>query len=211
MPEQWLDYIRQFLVFLDETILVYFLLVNSFYALNLVTAAWEMWRQTHQIRGAGRHTILSSRVAPTISILAPAHNEAPTITESVRSLLTLYYPNLEVVVINDGSKDETVSVLVQNFDLFPVHPIYSQKVHTKAVQALYRSRRHGNLLVVDKENGGKADALNVGINFASGDLVCAIDADTLIEPDSLLRMIRPFLIGDEVVAAGGASAPLTAL
>lgn len=203
MPEQWLDYIRQFLVFLDETILVYFLFVNSFYALNLVTAAWEMWRQLHQIRGAGRRTILSSRVAPTISILAPAHNEAPTITESVRSLLTLYYPNLEVVVINDGSKDETVSVLIQNFDLFPVHPTYSQKVQTKAVRNLYRSRRHSNLVVVDKENGGKADALNVGINFASGDLVCAIDADTLIEPDSLLRIVRPFLIGDDVVAAGG--------
>ncbi|MGE0826942.1 MAG: glycosyltransferase family 2 protein [Candidatus Binatia bacterium] len=203
MSEQWVDYIRHFLGTLDGTILVYFLIVNSFYTINLVAAAWEMWRQTNQIRGAGRHVILSSRVAPTISILAPAFNEAATITESVRSLMTLSYPNLEVVVINDGSKDETVSVLVQNFDLFPIHPNYEQKIHTKPVRTLYRSRRHGNLVVVDKENGGKADALNVGVNFASGQLVCTIDADTLVESDSLLRMVRPFLLSDQLVAAGG--------
>lgn len=203
MLETWVDTIRHLLVLLDETILVYFLMVNSFYALILVTAAWEMWRQARQIRGASRHVILGSKVAPTISILAPAYNEAATITESVRSLLTLYYPNLEVVVINDGSKDQTVTVLAEQFDLIPVHPIYSQQIKTKAVRTLYRSRSHSNLVVVDKENGGKADALNVGLNFSSGQLVCAIDADTLIEPDALLRMVRPFLLGDDIVAAGG--------
>jgi cellulose synthase/poly-beta-1,6-N-acetylglucosamine synthase-like glycosyltransferase len=118
-------------------------------------------------------------------------------------LLSLQYANLEVVVVNDGSKDETINVLVRDYELVPVHPIYQKSVQTQPVVALYRSKLFPNLVVVDKKNGGKADALNVALNISSGDLVCAIDADTLIEPDALQRMVRPFLISENVVAAGG--------
>jgi cellulose synthase/poly-beta-1,6-N-acetylglucosamine synthase-like glycosyltransferase len=136
-------------------------------------------------------------------MLAPAYNEAATIGESVRALLALYYPNLEVVVVNDGSKDTTFAVLQEQFNLVPIHPIYRRQIDTKPVRGLYRSRRHPNLLVIDKDNGGKADALNTGLQLATGELVCAMDADTLIEPDALLRMIRPFFLRRDVLAAGG--------
>ena len=119
--------------------------------------------------------LLGSPVAPRISMLAPAHNEGPTVAESVRSLLTLRYPNLEVVLINDGSTDETMAVLQRQFDLVPVHPIYRRLVEHKPVVGIYRSASNPGLVVVDKENGGKADALNAGMNIASGELVCAID------------------------------------
>jgi cellulose synthase/poly-beta-1,6-N-acetylglucosamine synthase-like glycosyltransferase len=147
--------------------------------------------------------LLSSKVTPTISILAPAYNEEATIEASLRALLALQYPRLEVIVISDGSKDQTVKVLIDRFDLVPVERIYQQRIKTKPVRALYRSVTYPGLVVVDKENGGKADALNVGLSFARNELVCAMDADTLIEGDGLQRMIRPFLHSLDVVATGG--------
>jgi cellulose synthase/poly-beta-1,6-N-acetylglucosamine synthase-like glycosyltransferase len=184
-------------------VLDYFLLVNTFYLLLLVSAGWELRQHLLNTRGETRWRVLGSRVAPRISILAPAYNEVATVGESVRSLLTLYYPNLEVVLVNDGSTDETLAVLVKEFELVPIHPIYRYQVKTKPVRGLYLSRTHPNLVVVNKENGGKADALNAGLNLATGKLVCAIDADTLIEADALQRMVRPFLASDQVLAAGG--------
>jgi len=191
------------LVKLEWAILCYFLLVNGWYLILLASAALEMRRHVLLSRGQARWKMLGSRVVPGISMLAPAYNEANTIAESVRALLALYYPNLEVVVVNDGSKDETMAVLIDQFDLAPIHPIYPRRVSSAEVVALYRSRTHPNLVVVDKRNGGKADALNAGLNLATGDLVCAIDADTLIEPDALIRMVRPFIDDDRVIAAGG--------
>ena len=188
---------------LEWAILVYFLCVNGWYLVLLVSAALEMGSHLAQVRGESRWRMLGSSVAPTISMLAPAYNEAATVVESLRGLLALHYPNLEVVVVNDGSRDETMEVLIEHFGLSPIHPIYRRVIDCKPIRGLYRSREFPRLLVVDKENGGKADALNAGLNLGSGELVCAIDADTLIEPDALQRLVRPFLQSGGVVAAGG--------
>jgi len=203
MTPTWSAIVTFALVRLEWAILVYFLLVNSFYAVLLLSAAREMLSRARQVRGASRWRLLGSRLAPTVSVLAPAYNEAATIGESVRSLLTLYYPNLEVVVVNDGSQDQTMEVLREQFALVPIHPIYRRQIETKPVRGLYRSYSHPTLLVVDKDNGGKADALNTGLQMATGELVCAMDADSLIEPDALLRLVYPFLGTSEVLAAGG--------
>ncbi len=191
------------LVRLEWAILVYFLFVNGWYLLLLVSATVEIREYVRLTRGQARWRMLGSRVAPRISMIAPAYNEAATIAESLRALMALYYPSLEVVVVNDGSKDETMAVLVESFDLVPIHPVYQKLLAAKPVVGLWRSRVHPNLVVVDKENGGKADALNAGLNLSTGELVCAIDADTLIEPDALQRMVRPFLSRDDVLAVGG--------
>lgn len=185
------------------TVLVYLAAVNTFYLVLLGAACVELRVHRRRIWREQLAWLLGSRVAPRLSMLAPAYNEEATIAESVRSLLTLSYPSLEVVLINDGSGDATLDVLRREFDLVPVHPIYRRQVEHARVRGLYRSRQKPGLVVVDKENGGKADALNAGLNVASGELVCAMDADTLIEPDGLLRMVRPFLYRDDVVAAGG--------
>jgi cellulose synthase/poly-beta-1,6-N-acetylglucosamine synthase-like glycosyltransferase len=181
----------------------YFVVANGFWTVLFVAAAWQMLEHRRSSAAEDTRWLLSSSVLPRVSILVPAHNEAATMGESVRALLTLEYPNLEVVLVNDGSTDETLETLVHHFELQPIYPVYRHVVATKAVRALYRSGLHPGLVVIDKDNGGKADALNAGLNLATGALVCAIDADTLIEPDALLRVVQPFLSGEDVVASGG--------
>jgi cellulose synthase/poly-beta-1,6-N-acetylglucosamine synthase-like glycosyltransferase len=185
-------------------VLAYFVLVNGLLTLLLVSAALEMRAHRLEVWRENRWRILSSEVAPSISILAPAHNEAVTVSESVQSLLTLRYPSLEVVLVNDGSADDTLAVLERDFDLVRVHAApLRRRLHAAPIRGVYRSRRTPALVVVDKENGGKADALNVGLDVASGELVCTIDSDTLVEADALRRMVRPFLVDPGVIAAGG--------
>jgi cellulose synthase/poly-beta-1,6-N-acetylglucosamine synthase-like glycosyltransferase len=136
-------------------------------------------------------------------VLVPAYDEAPTIVESVRSLLALRYPLHEVIVVNDGSQDETVEVLQEAFDLVPVRKALRTLLPTAPIRGVYVSRRHRNLWVVDKVNGGKADALNAAVNASRYPYVCAIDADAILEEDSLLRGARPIIEEPEVVVATG--------
>ncbi len=141
---------------------------------------------------------------PPVSILAPAYNEEATIVESVRSLLSLRYPHFEVLVINDGSKDQTLRALREAFELEAVERDHEEVLDHAPVVGLYGSPMHPNLFVIDKQNGGKADALNAGINQARSPIFCSMDADSILEPDALLRVIQPFLDDpDNVVASGG--------
>jgi cellulose synthase/poly-beta-1,6-N-acetylglucosamine synthase-like glycosyltransferase len=139
-----------------------------------------------------------------ISMLVPAYNEAATIAESVRSLLGLQYPSFEIVVINDGSKDDTLATMIAEFALEPVARAYHPEVPHQPIRALYGSSIYPRLLVVDKENGGKSDALNAGINVSRSPLFCAVDADSLLESDALFRAAEPFIEEpNKVVAVGG--------
>jgi len=203
MMPSFLGMTSQVVVDVQYVMLLYFLAVNGWYLVLLISSLLEMNRHMLLIADESRHLLLSSTLSPTISILAPAFNEEATIEGSLRAVLALQYPSLEVIVISDGSKDHTVQVLIDKFDLVPVKTIYERRIATKPVRALYRSSTYPALVVIDKENGGKADALNVGLSFAEGELVCAMDADTLIEGDGLQRMVRPFLHETDVVATGG--------
>ena len=142
-------------------------------------------------------------VAPPVAVIAPAYNEALTVVESVDALLALQYPDFEIIVVNDGSRDATLQRLIDHYGLLPVTRLYDRKVPHQPVRGLYAAPDRPRLLVVDKANGGKADALNAGINVARAPLACGIDADTLLEPDSLLRVVRPFIEEPKTVAAGG--------
>jgi cellulose synthase/poly-beta-1,6-N-acetylglucosamine synthase-like glycosyltransferase len=167
-----------------------------------VAAAIDLRHRRQRDRHLRRHA-LTSDLSPRISVLVPAYNEGVSIVESVTGLLALQYPNLEVVVINDGSSDDSLDQLIAAFRLSPVHSIYQQVIDTQPVRELYRSAIDPRLVVADKHNGGKADSLNVGINLASGELVCAIDADTMVDPTALQVLVAPFLETDETVAVGG--------
>jgi cellulose synthase/poly-beta-1,6-N-acetylglucosamine synthase-like glycosyltransferase len=186
----------------DHLALAYFLALNSFYALLVILSVPELWRNWRLSDDEQMQRLLSSDALPALSMLVPAHNEAVTITSSVLSFLTLQYPRLEVILINDGSKDATMEVLIREFDLYEIPPAYPQLIPTQRVRNVYRSRKHSRLVVLDKENGGKADALNAGINLARHPFVLAVDADTLIDPDALLRLARPFVLGKSVAAVG---------
>jgi len=184
-------------------ILVYFLALNSFYALLLVLSIPEIWEQTRLAEDEDFQRLMQSDALPPITILVPAYNEQKTIEASVTAILALHYRNYEVVVVNDGSKDGTLEALRHAFDLYEIPRTYPETISTKPLRALYRSRARTKLVVIDKENGGKADSLNAAINASRFPLVIAVDADTLIEPDALLRLTRPFLLGRRVAAVGG--------
>lgn len=151
--------------------------------------------------------ILQSPEAPTVSILAPAFNEENTIIDNVRSLLSIHYPNYEVVLVNDGSKDRTLIRLIEEYDLEKVPFAVNYELKTQKVKAVYRSRNetYENLIVVDKENGGKSDSLNVALNISSGDFTLNIDVDCLLEDDVLLKLMKPFLEETDrrMIASGG--------
>ena len=118
----------------------------------------------------------SASAAPPITLLAPAYNEGRTVESSTRSLLALNYPDFEVVVINDGSADDTLDVLKRTFALEPAHRDYHLTLPHRRIVDVYRSSSHERLIVIDKLNGGKGDALNAGLNLARAPIVCAIDA-----------------------------------
>ncbi len=180
----------------------YFVLLNSGYlGLNLLSLL-ALRRRTAEVILDELPQVFSGHEVP-ISVLVPAYNEAATICSSIRSLLQLSYPEYEVIVINDGSVDGTLDALRAAFDLERFPEAYYAQIPTSEVRSVWRSRRHGNLKVIDKANGGKADALNAGINAARYTLVCGIDADSVLERDSLHRVVQPFLRDSRVVATGG--------
>lgn len=190
---------------LDATgtvVIAYFLALNSFYALLLLLSVPELRANVHLARHSLLHRLLGGDVLPPISVLAPAYNEERTIVDSVQAFLTLTYPRHEVVVVNDGSGDDTIGALRTAYDLYEVPPAFEVSIPTEPVRAYYRSRVNSKLLVVDKENGGKADALNAGLNAARYPWVIAVDADTLIEEDALVRVTRPLLLGQDVAGVG---------
>ena len=144
-----------------------------------------------------------SGLDPGISILVPAYNEEATITAAIRSMFQLTYSDFEIIVINDGSKDSTLDVLKREFFLLPFPHAPRDGLATKPVRGVYRSVHYPNLRVIDKENGGKADSLNAGINASRHPLFCGVDADSILARDSLQRVAKPFLNDSRTVATGG--------
>jgi cellulose synthase/poly-beta-1,6-N-acetylglucosamine synthase-like glycosyltransferase len=179
------------------------LLQSAVYAAQLLLAAWVLAMRPPQ-SNVGVLWRRTADVAPPVAILVPAYNEERTIVASVRALLALRYPDYEVIVINDGSKDRTISVLKEEFALLPADRPFEAMVPHQPIKALYSSPQHPRLLIIDKDNGGKADAMNAGINLTRAPIFCAIDADSILEADALLRAVQPFVADPlHVVAVGG--------
>jgi len=182
----------------------YFVLWNVWQIAMGSAGARFVWR--YQRRRNVRSRALVERLAspPLVSVVVPARNESLTIVESVRALLALEYEAREIVVVNDGSSDDTLAVMQQTFRLVPAPLAFEQPLKTAEVRGVYRSIDEPDLVVIDKVSAGcKADASNAGINAASGTLVLIIDADTMLEPDALSRGVLPFLEDPNTVAAGG--------
>jgi cellulose synthase/poly-beta-1,6-N-acetylglucosamine synthase-like glycosyltransferase len=145
----------------------------------------------------------TGQAAPRVSILAPAFNEAETVVDCTQALLRQNHSNYEVIVINDGSDDDTLSRLIGAFELVLTDRECSDRLAFSRVRGVYHRPGPVPLWVIDKENGGKADALNAGIAHASGDLFCAIDADSLLEADALIRTSQPFMDNPDTAAVAG--------
>ena len=183
-------------------ILGYFVLLNVGYLTLNLLAAIALYRNNQEKVLDGLPQVYTG-LEPAISILVPAFNEEATIAASVQSLLQLTYSEYEIIVINDGSCDHTLDVLVREFSLTPFPETCRGQIATQPIRNIYRSTRHPNLRLIDKHNGGKADSLNAGINAARHPLFCGVDADSMLERDSLQRVVKPFLRHPEMVASGG--------
>lgn len=188
----------------EHLILAYFLLINTFYLLfNLLSLAGIL-RYRRMITFVRFGEIFRMPIVKPVSVIVPAFNEGPGIVDSVRSLLSLRYPVFEVVVVNDGSTDETLARLTEAFDLRPSRTVFRKTLRTLPVREIYRSAVQPRLVVVDKVNGKKADAMNAGLNISRYPLFCAVDGDSVLEKDALLKVVRPFLEDPErTIGAGG--------
>jgi len=198
------DLLRIFDTGIDHLILAYFLLLNTFYFLfNLLSLAGIL-RYRRLVTFVRFGEIFRMPIVKPVSVIVPAFNEAQGIIDSVRSLLSLRYPVFEVIVVNDGSTDATMDRLVEAFDLAPSKFVFRKSLPTQPLRGIYRSSLHPKLVVVDKINGKKADALNAGLNISRYPLFCAVDADSVLEKDALLKVVRPFLEDPErTIGAGG--------
>jgi biofilm PGA synthesis N-glycosyltransferase PgaC len=168
----------------------YLLLLNIVYVVLAVVSAFENSARRHESRAEDYSTLASSRFTIPVSIVVAAYNEETSIIPAVRSLLELEYPEYEVIVVNDGSDDATLARLRETFALEPFEIFVRTVVPSEPVSAVYRSETHTNLLVVDKANGGKADAMNAGLNTARYRYICGVDADMVFEHDALLKGMR---------------------
>jgi len=178
--------------------------ISLVYLALMVLGFFVLRNTRNHLTDAERIALLKSPLTPSVSVVAPAFNEAATIVQSVRAMLSLHHPDHEVVVVNDGSRDDTLKLLIDEFRLYRSarQPRASTRCHP--IRAIYESRDPVPLVVVDKENGGgKADALNAGINVALKDLVAVVDSDSLLEPEALLYVTRPFMEDPGCAATGG--------
>ncbi|MGZ6709578.1 MAG: glycosyltransferase family 2 protein, partial [Solirubrobacteraceae bacterium] len=177
----------------NAAVLAYFCLITvSYLAVTSMSALQVRGYFRRRSRAALRRT-LRSRMSPPVTICASAYNEAETIVDSMRAMLTLQYPNYEVALCNDGSTDDTLERLIAAFALRRVNQPIRPGIPTKHVRGVYRSRTDTSLVVIDKENGGRSDGLNAAINAAATPLICCVDADSILEPDGLLSAVRAFL------------------
>lgn len=188
-------------------ILVFAVLVMVSYLILAIISAFSLKSYLKKNRYLNYGALLALPNIPKVSLIAPAYNEGNTIKENVQSLLSINYNNFDVIVVNDGSKDQSIAILTDAFELikadFPYHP----QIPTKNVRGIYSSTNpaYSKLIVVDKENGGKADALNTGINVSTNPYIVCIDVDCIMDKDVLLKLVKPFMEQSitRTIATGG--------
>jgi len=152
-------------------------------------------------------SMLTFESLPTVSIIAPAYNEEKTIIDNIKCLLSMQYQCYEIIVVNDGSTDNTLKKIIEHFKLVKIERVSQSNLYCEPIIAIYQSMKcaYSQLVVIDKKNGGKSDALNAGLNIAKNELFLAIDVDCIIESDAILKMVKPFIDDTKrtVIASGG--------
>jgi len=188
------DWLRDLLRFADYGIVAYFMLINTSYVVLIVIAAVEFVQYRRRLPFAGTDDMFRSPLTPPISVILPAYNEGTGIVAAVQAITALRYPRFEIIVVDDGSTDDTFDRLREHFDLVEVPRVVPREVsYFGEVRSVYVARSSPDaFVVVRKANGGKSDALNVGINLARHPLVCMLDADSVLDPEALLSVTKPF-------------------
>lgn len=192
-------------------ILWYYVVLHALYLLLVLIGGWQLRRYRRGIPFAEFQRIAKSPLTMPITLIIPAYNEAAIIAHTVRNASTLHYPLYEIVVVNDGSKDATMAELKRAFRLRPVDKHGPRHLETQEVLGVYESPDLPNLIVVDKKNGRRADAINAAVTLSSYPLLCIIDADCVVDSDALLHLVRPFLRDTHIAAVAGIVRPSNGL
>lgn len=195
------EFMKEFLIYVGVFFIVYLILYSTFLFLSVLIGSLELYRQRRMSRL--KNELENDYYIP-VSILVPAYNEEVTVADTVRSLLRLDYPLFEIVIVDDGSKDGTVRSLIEAFHMKKISRPIRTQVRCKKEKATYEAKV-GKVMVtlIAKENGGKADALNMGINACKYPYFVCMDADSVLQADSLKEIVKPVLENDKVVASGG--------
>ncbi len=184
---------------------LFFVCIFIFFAIvtliQMLIGTYAILRKYKKTASEDVYTVLRSNSLPPITFIIPAYNEIKVITHTVKNLLSLSYRYKKIIIVNDGSTDDTFEALKTTFSLIPAPPSFPGKLPTAHIRGYYVSKEHPNLLIIDKENGNKADALNAGLNACETEIFVAADADTLVDDDALNRLIRPFLLNPNTVVA----------
>ena len=191
-------------LFFGSFITIYMFVVIAFYSILMLISAVQL-RKEYKLDGDESYEeyIHGVYVKP-ISILVPAYNEEAGIIPSVRSLISIQYPSFEVIVINDGSKDSTLEKMIEHYEMFPIQKVVRTQIPSNRIKAVYQSRILPHLYLIDKENGGKADALNAGLNVSNYPYFCSLDGDSILERDAFVKVMKPILESNgDVIASGG--------
>jgi cellulose synthase/poly-beta-1,6-N-acetylglucosamine synthase-like glycosyltransferase len=202
--EQWRQLFFHGMNMFNVLIVCYFFIGNGIYTVLMIASLISVWLYNRRLVYKGLYELRDSVVTPPVTIIMPAWNEENVIVESVRSVLKTDYPSLEVIVVDDGSTDATLQRLIAGFGLAKMDLIYRPRIPTRPLRGFFLNPGIPNLLVVSKENGGKPDALNVGINVVRTPYFCTLDSDCLLERDALLRLMHPIVKSPvNTVVSGG--------
>jgi hypothetical protein len=202
--DMWGSLFEHTLILFNLLILSYFVVGNGVYTALMVMSVRAIWIHSRRLAYQGLSELRGSSLTPPVTIIVPAWNEEHIIVETVRSALGVDYPCLSVIVVDDGSTDSTLKRLAAAFKLAPMDQVYYPALPTRAVRSFYFNPQLPNLLVVHKQRGGKPDALNTGINLCRSPYFCCLDADCILERDSLLRLMDPILRSPrETIVSGG--------
>lgn len=191
-------------VYFSWFILIYMVIVITFYSVVMLISVIQLRKEYRLDREKSFGDYAEDIYTKPVSIIVPAFNEEAGIVHSIRSLLSINYPVFEIIVVNDGSSDMTVDVLIEQYDMKEIKKVIRRQVNSKPIKIVYQSQILPNLYLVDKDNGGKADALNAGLNFSHYPYVCSLDGDSVLERDAFLKVMKPIIeSNEEVIASGG--------
>ncbi|WP_042462845.1 glycosyltransferase family 2 protein [Neobacillus dielmonensis] len=185
-------------------IAIYMAVVIVFYSVIMLISFLQLRKDYKLDRVLAYEDYLDEFYTKPVSIIVPAYNEEAGIIQSVRSLLSINYPTFEIIVVNDGSTDGTLEKMLAQYQMKEIKKAVRIQVETKPIKHIYQSEVLPNLFLIDKENGGKADALNVGLNFSHFPYFCSLDGDSVLEQDAFLKVMKPIIdSNEEVIASGG--------
>ena len=195
--------LRMFIIYFSLFCIIYTIAINIFYNGQMLISFFDIVGYMKKMKASDYKRYSESKNMIPISIIVPAYNEEKTIVDNIKSLLSLNYLEYEIIIINDGSKDSTKEKIIKEFDLKKVNQPVKKSLNTQEILGVYRNTKYENLIFVDKLNGGKADALNAGINVSKFPIFASIDADSILEKDALIKLTMLFVEKPETVAVGG--------